>query len=289
MKVSDWLSTWRNLYLLPAHLAPSTLCMYDRAIHAISATLGDANLEDITALDIQSMLVCIAQEHPRAAQLDRLTLSRALHVAEKLHLCAPGLMDPDVVPMPYHTPAETRIFTRLEAQRYVHAIMQSPCYLLLLMCLICGLRRGEALGLRRDDIAGQVLTISRQRMRINRSYTTAPLKSASAHRSLTLPAELVRLIDAQPRTISGFLVDATPEMMHREHIAALCRANLPHVTIHGLRHTMATLAAAEGYPIKLLQITMGHSTYKLTADLYAAHPLTPSTAPALVWQGLAVI
>ena len=92
--------------------------------------------------------------------------------------------------------------------------------------------------------------------------------------------------------IDGTVTDrfpTTPELMRKDHLFAIRSAHLPPVTIHGLRHTMATLSAGAGCPMKLLQSALGHSTYQLTADLYAAHLLPPSAAPGLVWQGLAVI
>ena len=156
---------------------------------------------------------------------------------------------------------------------------------------MCGLRRGEALGLRWSDIdvEASTITITHQRQRVGGSYQLRPLKSTAAHRSLLLPPELMRLLQAQPRTMTGYLVDTTPELMRKDHLFAIRSAHLPPGTIHGLRHTMATLSAGAGCPMKLLQSALGHSTYQLTADLYAAHLLPPSAAPGLVWQGLAVI
>lgn len=291
MLLGEWLETWKNLYLEPSSLAESTKAMYARAIYAISVRLGSHDLATLSALDIQAMLVSIAREYPRAAQLDRITLARSLKVAAKLGLCPPGIIDPDTVPKPAHKPQETRTYSLAEARRYVEAIRPMHCRLLLLLCLVCGLRRGEALGLRREDVdaSAGTLTISRQRLRIRGTYAAAPLKSAAAHRCLALPSELVALISAQPRTLSGYVIDATPERLRQDHLAAIRAAELPPITIHGLRHTMATLAAEAGMPIKLLQVSLGHATYKLTADLYANHHLPPSTAPTLVFQGLRVV
>ena len=50
---------------------------------------------------------------------------------------------------------------------------------------------------------------------------------------------------------------------------ALIRADLPRVTLHGLRHTMAAVAAEEDVQVKILQSLMGHAHYQTTADIYA--------------------
>ena len=46
--------------------------------------------------------------------------------------------------------------------------------------------------------------------------------------------------------------------------------NLPHITVHGLRHTYATLAAQGGMPVKQLQAQLGHSKVEITLDVYTS-------------------
>jgi integrase len=43
---------------------------------------------------------------------------------------------------------------------------------------------------------------------------------------------------------------------------------LPKVRFHDLRHTCASLLLSMGVPAKLVQETLGHSTYQLTMDTY---------------------
>ncbi|MGX8706660.1 MAG: tyrosine-type recombinase/integrase [bacterium] len=49
---------------------------------------------------------------------------------------------------------------------------------------------------------------------------------------------------------------------------AIKRAGVPRVTPHGLRHSMASAAAAEDVSIKTLQVLLGHAHYSTTADIY---------------------
>lgn len=44
---------------------------------------------------------------------------------------------------------------------------------------------------------------------------------------------------------------------------------LPDVTIHSLRHTNISLQIAAGVPLKTVSARAGHSTTKVTADIYA--------------------
>lgn len=290
MNTQTWLDTWLELYVIPSAVAPSTVDMYRRAVAAVPSWLGEIPLAALTPIDAQRWLVQVAGKHPRAAQLDRLMLTRSLTVARKAGLCT-IVLDEDTLPKVAHAPAVAAVMTREEATAYLQAAAHMPSYPLLLLMLICGLRRGEALGLRWDDIdASGVLHIQRQRMRSRGRYQAAPLKTKQSLRALQLPADLTAILRAQPRNLSRWIVDTTPEALRRDHQAALSAAGITkHITLHGLRHTMAMLATSAGIPVKHLQIAMGHSTYKLTADLYANHPFPPSTTPALVWQGFAVV
>ncbi|WP_462203865.1 tyrosine-type recombinase/integrase, partial [Frankia sp. CcWB3] len=61
--------------------------------------------------------------------------------------------------------------------------------------------------------------------------------------------------------------------MHPEHLTnrfhtLIQEADLPPITIHGLRHGAATLALAAGADLKAVQELLGHSTIMITADTY---------------------
>lgn len=289
MTLGEWLEKWLTLYVEPGKLAPSSKAMYRRAVHAVPAPLLAVEMATLTALDLLPWLLDVAKVHPRAAQLDRQMLAKALNLAAKLRLCPDGIVDRETLPKPVHTPKTTAVLDAGQAAQYLRAAMGLKSGLLLVLCLSCGLRRGEALGLRWSDLELNtgVMHVERQRMRQQHTYKAAALKSANARRALMLPAGLVALLDAAPRTMTGWVVDVTPERLQADHMAALAAAHLPHVTVHGLRHTMATLAAGSGVSIKILQASLGHASYKLTADLYAGHALPPSSAPGLVWAAFA--
>jgi integrase len=44
---------------------------------------------------------------------------------------------------------------------------------------------------------------------------------------------------------------------------------LGHLHFHQLRHGAASLLIAQGVSLKIVQETLGHSTYQITADIYA--------------------
>ena len=45
---------------------------------------------------------------------------------------------------------------------------------------------------------------------------------------------------------------------------------MPHITVHGLRHTYATLAVQGGMSVKQLQAQLGHSDVQTTLNIYTS-------------------
>jgi len=58
---------------------------------------------------------------------------------------------------------------------------------------------------------------------------------------------------------------------------------VPRIRLHDLRHTWATLALANGVPVKVVQERLGHATVGITMDIYAhVLPGMQSDAASLV-------
>lgn len=99
--LGEWLETWLEYYVEPSALAPSTKACYNRAVRSVPASLGSIWVIDIAPLDCLCWIQSVARTHPRAAQLDRVMLSRALLVARKLHL-TDCVLDEDTCPQVVH-------------------------------------------------------------------------------------------------------------------------------------------------------------------------------------------
>lgn len=282
MNLGEWLDTWLELYVDPSGLAKNTKLCYHRAVRAVPPTLRRADMGQLNPLDMRRWLLHVSLRTPRAAQLDRVMLSRALTVAAKLGLCRPGLMDPDVCPQVIHKPKKAVVLSAEQLIRYMDAAARTPVASVLLLCC-CGCRRGEAMGARWEDLdlAAGTLRITCQRA----DHAPLPLKSAAARRKIALPDTVRLALRTLPRPISGgFLCDASQQTIYRAHRSILTVEGLPPVTLHGLRHTVATLAAMSGEPIKAIQHALGHAHFAITADLYADHLPEVSGALAHDWK-----
>lgn len=199
------------------------------------------------------------------------------------------------------TPAQQRQFE----QAVRRTLDAHPNNMALLLMLSTGLRAGETLGLRLCDIDFDARSLSVRRTvgRVSipgegcAPFAVGEPKTRLSRRTLPLTDRLIddlrefvgrrsAMIKAHeqswrqragfdPRwidegalfiTTRGGLMDA-PNL--RRTLAALERTEeLPHVGLHGLRHTFATRWVENGLDIKSLSELLGHSDASLTLNIY---------------------
>jgi len=154
-----------------------------------------------------------------------------------------------------------------------------------------GMREGELLGLKWDDVDLErgVLRLSRALVREGGRVTLGDLKTAKSRRQVrltgaaveSLQAHLGRQLEAiesmgslhQPgglvfATESGTLINPS-NLRNRSFKPLLKKAGLPDICFHDLRHTCATLLLSQGTHPKLVQELLGHATIAMTLDTYS--------------------
>lgn len=183
-------------------------------------------------------------------------------------------------------PVDENILTPAEVPKLLDAadIRWRP---LLLMAVTTGLRQGELLGLRWGDIDWN----SRE-VHVRRQFSKgrfADLKTKHSRRRVGLPDELVaglkawKLACPKPQADDGtsppdddLLVfphtDGRPLnhglLLRQGFYPAMRRAKLRRIRFHDLRHTFASLLIATNVHPKRIQALMGHSTIRVTMDVY---------------------
>ncbi|HXF71149.1 MAG TPA: site-specific integrase [Actinomycetota bacterium] len=177
---------------------------------------------------------------------------------------------------------ELRIPTPEEVERLVEATEEAWRPLVLLLAY-GGLRIGEALGLqRRDlDLLARRVHVRRQAVEVGGRVELAEVKTPSARRVVALPGfvadALARHLDGRPE-LSEALVFADSRggpvrrtnWRRRVWEPAVRRADLEGLRPHDLRHFAATVAVAAGAHPRMLQARLGHSTSRVTMDVYAS-------------------
>ena len=80
--------------------------------------------------------------------------------------------------------------------------------------------------------------------------------------------------------ISHFIEHMVFKGTARRSAADIAAAQVRPINLHGLRHSMATLAVSLGVNMRVLQQLLGHSSYAVTAGTYA-HVLHADQAAAM--------
>lgn len=173
-----------------------------------------------------------------------------------------------------------KTLTAEQLASFLREAKESGVFELYYIELATGLRRGELLGLRWEDIDLEQATIRvrRQIARINGEVVEAPLKTKNSYRGVSIGADVVEILKGQQRKVNGtseyvfpfpsggpISPDSVLHMLHR----VLKRAGLPKVRFHDLRHTFATLALQNGVDIKTVSGMLGHYSAGFTLDTYA--------------------
>jgi integrase len=160
------------------------------------------------------------------------------------------------------------------------------------LAVMVGLRRGELLGLRWEDVDLDAGTVS-VRATLKRLPGTGLLldrpKTERACRTVALPEvcakalrehrrrQLEERLAAGSRWQDSGHVFTTPfggpidpdTLVKRDYHEITTAAGLGRLCFHALRHTAATLMLGEGVALEVISRTLGHAGYAITADVYA--------------------
>lgn len=172
---------------------------------------------------------------------------------------------------------EILVFRPKEIRALLDATAGQKDKVLFMMAALTGMRQGELLGLKWGDVDwknSQVLV--RRTYNHGRFYDP---KSKASRRRVDLPPELVQELKkwklACPSTKLELVFPSkmgNPEcggnIVKRRFLPALRRAGLPKIRFHDLRHTYASLLIAQGEHPKYIQTQLGHSSIKMTMDIY---------------------
>lgn len=156
------------------------------------------------------------------------------------------------------------------------------------VALLLGLRKGEILGLRWQDIdfAAHTLRVIQTIQRVGGTIVIARPKTSSGVRVLPMPNKVERALamhaerQAEERQLREDWEDhglvfpskrgtpLEPRSLVRHFKAALEQADLPEIRFHDLRHSCATMLIAQGVHPRIVMEILGHSQIGLTMNTY---------------------
>ena len=184
--------------------------------------------------------------------------------------------------------AERTYLTTSQVRYLIEHSREERYWPLWVLIVTTGLRVSEALGLAWSDVDLEAASVrvAHQLARVNGEWVRSEPKTRRSRRTVALIPIAVEALREQrvrqdreradhPRPIDS-LVFTTPvgAPIHSTNIlpawyATLKRLGLPRVTTHDLRHSAATMMLAAGVPLPVIADVLGHSTMRVTADLYA--------------------
>ena len=168
-----------------------------------------------------------------------------------------------------------------EIQRLFSCIKE-PCRTAVILDAVSGLRVGELLGLKWEDVRFDQLELNVTRS-VSRQVVT-PCKTEVSRKPVPMNAEIAEMLwrwrQEAPYNQPDDWIFASPHRagiqpywpgsLYRAHLKpALLKAGISvPVGWHTLRHSFGTLMKANGEDIKTIQELLRHATFKVTADTY---------------------
>jgi integrase len=221
---------------------------------------------------------------PRTVRYSHAILRKALGDAVRLGFLSanPALLaDPPSAAAARSLVAKT--WTPAELGQFLRATKAHPLHVAFHLAAATGMRRGEVLGVRWDDIdfGGSEVRIVQTVIEVAHRITVGLPKTERSRRVVALDARTVALLLGHQRTCgdgggTGSLVFANAEgsPLHPACFSyafkrAVEMAGVPSIRFHDLRHTHATMALRAGVHPKVVSERLGHSTVSITLDVYS--------------------
>jgi integrase len=298
--LGDYL-TGRWLPSKRAQLRPSTFDSYERNINNhVVPRIGSIPLQRLTAEDLDGFYADLLRDGrlngaggglaPKSVRYIHGILRKALSDAHRKGTVVRNVADVADPPKPSATrKPEMRAWTAEQLRQFLDEVSDHRLYPALFVAANTGMRRGEVLGLRWQDVDLERQRLSVRQALVNIAYQLqlADVKTQSSRRVVDLDERTVAVLrtwrrqQLEEQLLVGrredesALVFAQPDgspvhpdsfsQIFERHIA---KSELPRIRLHDLRHTHATILLQAGVPVKVVSERLGHSSPAFTMNVY---------------------
>jgi len=292
-KLGEYLSYWLEEVVRP-NLRSTTYVIYEKQVRLrLQPMLGKHTLTRLTVATVQGFLnQQLADGHSvRNVQMMREVLRSALsHAMHEEHVARNVAR---LVKLPKYEPEEIYPWSVDEARQFLVAAQSDPLAAAFTLLVVYGLREGEVLGLRWQDVnlLTGVLEVRQQLRRTGGALCQTPLKTKASRRDLPLiglsRAALTRqrVRQANARQAAGgawqgggdaaelvFTTKSGLPIEPRNFVRSFQRICQQHevrrIKVHHVRHTAATTLKGLGVAARDAQLLLGHSQISTTQQIY---------------------
>ena len=274
--------------------------------HHIAPYIGDIPLEKLSTMDLQKLYrklmtkgrVERIESEKQSKGLSAKTvrninqvISSAMDFAVAQKIVSVNPCKAVALPKVEHKEMQTIPAEHLEA--FLREAKETGVYEMYYIELATGLRRGELLGLKWQDIDWKngIIKVRRQVARVDGEIVEAPLKTKNSYRAVTISQQAIEVLKTQKAKTNDEYVfpspnggPISPDSVNNMLKRVLARAGIHKVRFHDLRHTFATIALQNGVDIKTVSGMLGHFSAGFTLDTYA-HVTTSAQKEAAETMG----
>ena len=290
LTTSAYLQDWLETYAV-TNCTAKTVQGYKQSINCYTAAIASITLQKLDATHIQPIYAGMIKRglSNRTADALHKALSIALNTAIKQGILKRNPLDNVIAPKVAKKEVEVwDAEMRAKAMTVLKGSQYGDFYQLGLMT---GMRRGELAGLKwaNVNLANKQLQVVNTLQRITgQGLVNGQPKTERSRRSIALSTDTVALLHeirgkqmtqqlevVDAWTDSGYVFTSAdgmpvdPNLATRAFKKVLASAGLPKLTIHGLRHTHATILLEQGVNPKVVSERLGHASVATTMDIYS--------------------
>ena len=297
LTVGQWLDTWLSDIKGFDGTRPRTLTLYEGlAERYVKPVIGGVRLDKLTPAHVQRLVT--ETRNGRTSRGTPPSASTLRHVYKLIRNALGDAYRMELVTRNVATQVKAPPIDRqrrvgldvAEAERLFEVISGERLEALYVLALMTGLRRGELLALRWDDIdlGSRQLHVRRAMQRVDGKLQVVEPKTSSSRRTVVLPRLAVRHLqehkkrqDAERQALgeawrehglvfaSSIGTPVEPRNVNRRWDELRRRAGLDWLRLHDLRHGCATLLLAKGVPDRVIMEVLGHAEIGVTMNTYA--------------------
>lgn len=286
--------------------------MYAQQLRSHALPLfGRTALRDLRAQDVERLILGLQERGLSPSTVGTAVIAVKAVLADAVR---DGLLARDpfaVVRTPSRTTRrESRYLTAEQSRALLDAAHGDRLEALIVVMLGVGLRRGEAIGLRWEDVdleAGSLRVRRTVRRALGGGLVAGEPKTDRGRRTIRLPGFVVealrqhrtrqleeRLVASYWEDASVVLASTTGSLLDPTRVARLVTAlgavaGIPGLHPHVFRHSTASLLLAAGVPLPMVSELLGHGSQLVTARIYShVLPATRDEAAAALDRALGV-